>query len=263
MSEANIDFWRKNVDGKVDEVQRLCAALCTTEVPPGTDAHEFRSQQRDRVKSAIDALSQMFAVQQIPVQISSLRSACDSFLSNRDNPQQFRQFYNSFEQLRGITSGLNRLVSFHDVFEAYKGDQELTELVDRLVATLEQVLNEGDEHLNRRVTRELERILEQLRARSSYSLYELATWVEIAGRFAAEVVGQKYNVPGLSLLVDAVKLAQSAGRRIVSIHQLASADTVRLIEVETISSIPLGSIPVTEEEIARLEAAIKPLRLED
>lgn len=253
MSESHLDFWRKNIDGKIKELQDLCYAFCTSEIPKNTTAQEFRNLQCKGIHKAIENLNQLFAVGQRPRQLSALKSQCDTFLTNRNNNEIFHKFLSTVNSLPEITSGLQKLVSFHDIFESYKNDAELNELVDRLISTLESVLEEGHENLNSRIERELQRILDQLKERSKYSLYELAAWVEIAGRFAAELCGQKFGIPGTSLLVDAAKIVTKISKKIVNSHRSASAEVIRLIEVQTIANIPNESIPLTEEEILKLE----------
>lgn len=253
MSETHLDVWRKNLEGKIKEIQSICSAFCTSEAPPNIKNGDFRNDQRKGIHQELENLKKMFAVDQVPHQIPKLKSSCDNFYNNRFNEQSFRRFLSSADDLSKITEGMQKIISFHDIFDAYRSDEELNELVDRLIDTLQNVLNEGNEHLNSRIERELQRILDQLKERSKYSLYELAAWVEIAGRLAAEVIGQKQGIPGLSLLVDAAKLAMQIGNKVVNAHRDASIEVIKLLEVKTIENIPGESIPLTVEEIYKLE----------
>lgn len=258
MSETHLDVWRKNLEGKIKEIQSICSSFCTTETPTNMKVKDFRNDQRQGIHRELENLKKMFSLDQVPHQIPRLKNACDHFYSNRFNDQAFRGFLASADDLSKITDGMHKVISFHDIFDAYRSDEALNELVDRLIDTLQNVLNEGNEHLNSRIERELQRIIDQLKERSKYSLYELAAWVEIAGRFAAEVIGQKQGIPGLSLLVDAAKLAKQIGNKVVNAHRDASVEAIRLLEVKTIEIIPSESIPLTEDELHRLETMAFP-----
>jgi len=184
----------------------------------------------------------MFAAKSVPPQIDQFRNSLHSFRSDRQNPGILDRLLERSLALHDLHTTSVSLISFHDIFESYKGDDELASLIDQLVASLQNIIAEGQDHLNSRLERDLSRLLDQIRNTKSRSLYEWGAWAEVVGRMALEIAGQSKGIPGAPMLVDLAKLAFRVRKNIACKYQQGERELVRLLEIKQIGT-DLDSLP--------------------
>ncbi|MFM2198941.1 MAG: hypothetical protein RLZZ505_2373 [Verrucomicrobiota bacterium] len=155
------------------------------------------------------------------------------------------------DSLREIAKSQSSYISFHDIFESYKNDAELNELIDQLILSIERIIDEGEEHLNSRLENDLKRLLEQIKGAKKASLYELGAWAEVTARIMLEIAGQKLDLPVTSLLVDAAKIAYKVKQNLASKYQTGESELVRLIEVKSVGT-DFSALPEPNPESFRI-----------
>src|SRR5437763_2307064 len=170
-SAANV--WRENLQSKVNDISRLTL--------------EYLTNRNDslipQIREGVAGLKSMFGPKQIPHELRQFDNNLNGFLQNKNRADVFLNLMKAYQALPVISAFDDAdLPSFDVIFESYRADQALNALVDELVGLIEKILAEGDATLTARVARELGAILQQLKRRQKYSLYELQNWVDLGAR---------------------------------------------------------------------------------
>jgi hypothetical protein len=214
----NLDAWKKNLHGCVEELQKLLLEYMTLREDQTVKAIEQR----------IAGLTMMFPPKQAPPALRTLEGALHQFHEAKHHPQFFLQLMRSYEALRAVASiNENERPSFDEIFGAYKQDEDLQSLANQLVSLLERLLQEADDLLSAQIARELRVILEQLQKRDKRSLYELQTWVELGAKALVVVIETYTGAHGLSLVKEAIQIALRIRLRLIDRYAAAQKQTLQ------------------------------------
>ena len=252
MANEHQDAWVENIRAKSEEVRAAAFALVTKEAATGGNTGRLREALYAEASKQINALSDMFSKTTMPSQITRLRQNLQQFRQQRSAPQNLTNLLKSMDDIEELYESNSSYISFHDIFESYRDDDELNALIDQLIGSLEKIIEEGEDHLNSRLEKDLRRLLEQIKGAKSASLYELAAWAEVTSRIMAEIAGQKIGLPGASLFVDAAKMAWKVKQNLGLKYQSGESDLVRILEVKTVG-INIDELANVTSELLGLE----------
>ncbi len=241
MSHTDATAWKENVEEKIDEVVKACHRVIVAECNDPSQRQEYHKGLGAEAQAVLNGLAAMFSAAKLPAEIEDLRTRIDRFVANR-NPGSFPALNASIERLKTISENSEKLLSFHDIFESYKSDEELGELAAHLIATLEKVIDEGEVSIKARLDHDLRKLLDHLKGKKNHSLLELGALAEIVGRVALEAAAQYFDVPGGALLMDVSKAAWAVQKRVGEKYREGQNEFVRLLEVKS-AGISLHDLP--------------------
>ena len=196
---ATAEIWKQNIEAKVAILKKVLAEYVTNR----------DSGTADQILSELKGLASLFGNDQlIPESLRQLRNHFDRHRSSPSTPDFFMPLVRSYQNLstNGLIAEDQELPSFDEIFETYKSSGELQSLVDEFIATIQRILDEGDDHLSAHIARELEAILAQLKKREKSSLYELQAWIDLAVRTLLVVAETYVGHPGFVLGYEAIRL---------------------------------------------------------
>jgi hypothetical protein len=193
-----VNVWRENLQSKVADISRLVLEYLTNR----DDSLVPQIQER------IAGLKSMFGPKQTPHELRVFENNLNGFLQGKNRTDLFLNLMKAYQTLPAISDFDDaELVSFDAIFESYKADEALNALVDELVGLIEKILAEGDATLSAQIARELGNILQQLKRRQKYSLYELQNWIDLGARALLCYLEAQSGAHGLQIAYEAVKLS--------------------------------------------------------
>ncbi len=202
-----VDAWKQNLTLKVQELRTLLLRYLTTK----------EDKTAAEVKGRLSGLKMMFAEDHVPLPLRQLESALLRFSQDKNHPDSFLKLMQGYDALPAVHSFCEaEPPSFDQIFETYKADGDLESMVSELVAVLQRILSEADDHLTAHIARELQVIVDQLKNRNRRSLYELQSWVDL-GVKALLMVAETYSgTHGLNLAYEGAKIALRIKRRLMT-----------------------------------------------
>ena len=265
MAQVNVEAWQRNLAAKIleaeQEVYRFMIAEITDDPswPSSTKASIDRHRTLVRKQGVNSALKEISNVAGLydegnrPAEIEKLSVAVSNLHLKRSSPQSAIDVILALEQLKKVPVTGAKYVSFHDIYEQYRDDGELNQLVDQLVTALEKIIEEDDGSLSSKIEKDITNLLNQIKNRPKLSTYEIGAWAELTGKFVLGLIGQQHGVPQLILLVDAAKLSKKIFDNVCEKYQASQSEYVRLIGLKTapesFSSLP----PLSEATIVAAE----------
>ncbi len=266
MSQANFEQWQKNLELKIQEVEKEIYRFISSDPGPLSAVQDVnRKNSYARALQEVSNLAAMYGSGNLPQEINQLRIEVEYLHNNRNLPAALNDLLAAIRSVKKIPRTGMSFISFHDIYEQYREDGELNDLIDQLVQTLEKIIAEDDGTLSSRVEKDINRLLDQIRNRPKLSTYEIGAWSELTGRFLLELVGQQQGVPALSLVIDGIKLSKKVFDNVFEKYQQSQSEYVRLIGLKTapadFSSLPqLNDATIGAAEI-RLAALAAPKAL--
>lgn len=182
-----------------------------------------------------------------PPELEQLRTAVESLHKKRSNPQSAIEVLAALDKLKKVPVTGSKFISFHDIYEKYREDGELNDLVDRLVQILEKIIEEDDGSLSSKVEKDIQRLLDQIRNRPKLSTYEIGAWSELTGRFLLELIDHQGDASTLPKLVDGIKLAKEIFDNVFEKYQQSQTEYVRSIGLKA-APIEFTSLPPLSDE---------------
>lgn len=233
MPTQNNDTWHANIKAKGKEIQGLIDQLLRH--LPATDA----SKQDKFNKLLISTLQKckdmhgLFGPNLIPGPLTHLTNELTQWQNNLHEPTHLKRIIGLYEPIGKINGTEEETItSFTAIFEKHREDESLQEFLAELIATLEQLLNEGDDILTKQAANELERILREIQKRKNLSLPDLKPWVEFAIVSAGAIVDHYVGSPIATIAGSAMIAAKNSQIRINELASLAYLEFLDSLELK-------------------------------
>jgi hypothetical protein len=254
-AKSHADAWLKNIHRKVRELQD---ALANCLALPNIHEEQFSSkvwlnQKITTANQSLNSLKDMYASSLVPSKLQAVDNALNILKSRHHLSTTPQLLLKASEDLDELLSGSNQLVSFTEIFEAFREDEDLNSLVDEIIELIEKIIKEGDDKLNARINRELNSILSILKSRDSYTVFELSAWIDITSKFLFEIAAAHLAVPGLgSLLHESMKKLIDCKSKFMDIYKQSEKQSLTMLEIKTYTPEYIAELDSPDE--SRLNA---------
>ncbi|CAA6677070.1 MULTISPECIES: hypothetical protein [unclassified Lentimonas] len=215
--------WHSNLKSKVNEIQKLGVSFITSKenrLGSESQKQQFESLQ-EKIELKFEGLSSMYGPNMQPPNLVEARHKFKHFKGNLIDPVRLSGYFKALEALPQILVEAEKEISFDEIFEKYKEDKRLNELVQELIELLEQILNEGDDYLTPSTHRDLQKIIHGLKQRKKSSINEINVWVDWSIRLCLSVVDGATGVPVATPIYEAIKIGKEAKVRMMTCHEEA------------------------------------------
>lgn len=242
------ESWKNNV---IQQLEKVCLEIDRLILIQDS---EQRSAKSATIKAQFSAIKLMFHAP--PTEVSDIESKLHSFMVNQSNPRVFDALIHSRNALKSYISNGDFDQSSEKVsFQSYWQEEGIEEEFEKIIEVLQKILDEAGDELTTKITRELEAILNGLKSVDRSDPYTMHAWVEIAARFALEVLGHQQQIPALSMIVDVVKASQGFKEKVFAAVQNFELALTNTYELKG-TSMSIENNPALDKEslIAEIES---------
>lgn len=232
--EEHTEAWRTNVKAKAQEIQKILNEVLTL-LPQASDAKQkpkFEARLQTVTAKAM-AMHDLYGPNLAPKELQKLTELLAHWKNNLTDPNVIRSIVELYRPIGEIDGNEETdELSFSAILEKHKQDETLQKCLEELIASLEKLLEEGDDTLTKQAATELERILSELKKRKDQSLFDIQPWIEFALVSTGAIVDHHTGTPIATIAAAAVVAAKESQIRVNDLFRLAHHEYIESLKLK-------------------------------
>jgi len=232
--EEHTEAWRNNIKAKAQEIQQILNQVLTL-LPQAADAKQKpRFEERLLTVTAKgNAMLDLYGPNLAPKPLQKLTELLAHWKSNLTDPNVIRKIVELYRPIGEIDGNEETdELSFSAILEKHKQDETLHKCMEELIASLEKLLEEGDDTLTKQTATELERILTELKKRKDQSLFDIQPWLEFALVSTGAIVDQYTGTAIATVAAAAVVAAKESQIRVGNLFRQAHHEYIASLKLK-------------------------------
>lgn len=254
------ESWIQNLRSKIQDLRKSIDTTYKWIPSSGAEGKAHFEIAAKELTSKLEAFFHLYGSDTTPKLLKELRDSVNQWIASKEAPQFARKVFTLYNELDQLAEFVEE-PSFEQIFQSYKEDGRLQELLEELIKAIKSILAEGGDVLTAKMAKELELIVAELQRHQKKSVIDVSPWVELSLQSLAAIADASYGTVINIIVVNAGLVAFRTRKHIAQLYHRAKQALLARPGMKSLGEagkfVRLLSEKTTEEEARLLLEAPK------